>query len=296
MAIACAMTAHQLQYHLVLGHMLAETYVALAYKHLTVDHYLFKLLEPVCADVGFINRSWGLEVISGLKGVKNARSSPPPIISKVLPLTTKGIIDAVSKAQGMFAPSDWFVFDPDGYLQSKCGVNQCTDFKFRTTACDIFEALLIWTQEVVDRYWQEDDDLLQAWWSAIWWQQMQSACRDLSPCSLAHVVATLLFNATFNHDRAHDEYFVRNYHRFPMMFRECGGSTKLEDYLPSDSYMTHVQVAAFGLHSGNLESPFSCFREPFGQDLSKELQKFENDITRIIMESSEYNELGTMTH
>ena len=41
--------------------MVMETFVALAYKHLSPEHYAFKLLGPVSGDVGFVNRSWGMD-------------------------------------------------------------------------------------------------------------------------------------------------------------------------------------------------------------------------------------------
>ncbi|CAE7153607.1 unnamed protein product [Symbiodinium necroappetens] len=101
--------------HLVYGHMVMETFVALAYKHLSPEHYAFKLLGPVSGDVGFVNRSWGMDMlVNGTGEPINAWC-----IGKVTPralLSEAGVLSQILHAQRSFeARKSWFWFDEGGY-------------------------------------------------------------------------------------------------------------------------------------------------------------------------------------
>uniref|UniRef100_A0A7S2K5Z1 Uncharacterized protein n=1 Tax=Zooxanthella nutricula TaxID=1333877 RepID=A0A7S2K5Z1_9DINO len=278
--------------------MVMETYVALAYKHLAVDHYVFKLLEPVSGDVGFLNRSWGVEfLIRNADGAYNDFFKVFHVASNVS-LTQRGLLDQILRAKENFLPEDWFWFDEGGYMRGGCGVKESTSFAFRDSSNKIFGVILEWTRSVVAWYWQEDDARLQSWWTAIWWKQMAVAHRELSKDSLSHLVATCIFNATHNHDQAHDRWLQEHHQELVWGgLRQTDGSRADPSfYLPSAQNQMQYSVAMMGLTNGNLESPLLSYRGMFDTRLGSALKSFEDGLVEIVMSTPYVNRIGSMTH
>lgn len=301
MATCGAIFTSQIKDHLVHGHLMAETYVAAAYQHLKVDHYVFRILEPLCGDVGFLTRSWGIELIAAARGTPSAncvdclcdlRSFSPWF---VLPFTEKAILDAVLRAQETTQPKDWFWFDQGGLMSAESGLKESSRWIFRDIARRVFQALLKFCRSVVESEWKDDDLLLRNWWKSIWWTKMEPAQRELTRDNLAHVLATLMFNTTYRHDLAHDEWLIEHHQFLVSHLRDSKGSFSPRRYLPSRFLHTRSRVVSIGLSGGNLESPLVSYREPFSH-LQGVVQALQDDLSAIIREEPQLQTMGTMTH
>jgi len=304
MATSCAIFTSQIKDHLVHGHLMAETFVAAAYQHLKVDHYVFQILEPLCGDIGILTRSWGIEVIAAAQGTPNPasercveclcniRSFYPWF---VLPFTEKAMLDAVLRAQETTQPEDWYWFDQGGLMSTDSGVKESTPWIFRENARRIFQAMLKFCRSVVENHWKDDDLLLQNWWSSLWWKKMKPVQRELNRENLAHLLATLMFNTTYRHDLAHDEWFMEHHQFLVSRLRDCKGSLSPRQYLPSRFMHLRNRVVAISLIGGNLESPLVSFRKPFSH-LEAAVQALQKDLSDIIREAPQLQSMGTMTH
>lgn len=297
-AVAGALQRHQYQEHLVYGHMVMETFVALAYKYLSPEHYAFKLLGPVSGDVGFVNRSWGMDMlVNGTGEPINAWC-----IGKVTPralLSEAGVLSQILHAQRSFeARKSWFWFDEGGYVMGGCGVQESIPFVVRDTARRFFDVTLAWTSSVVEAFWQEEDHALRSWWEAIWWKQMQPARRDLSRASLARLLATCIVQATYIHDLAHEVWLPENYAGLQLNLVHRGGrSTDPADYLPTHEAQRRLRLSLMALNGSSLESPLLCYRKVFKEDrLQEALRAFEDGLVRIVQATPSVTHVGSMSH
>ena len=295
-AVAGALQRHQFEEHLVLGHMVMETFVALAYKHLTADHFVFKLLEPMCSDVGFLNRSWGLDFLLTNKG------APYEAVLKFLApqsmLSRSSLIEQLTRARERFDPRSWFWFDQGGYMKGGSGVKESTAFPVRDTAEKLFDAMLLWTSAVVDMYWQEQDEALQSWWKALWWNPMKQARRKLSPETLSHLLATCILQSTYVHDLAHEAWLPENHSQLTWTLRSrAPGSTDPRDYLPTAKEQNTHHLGLMALNGSSLESPILSYRKVFPKEsLQQQLKTFEDSLTRIVLATPHMKSLGSMSH
>lgn len=189
MAISSALMSHQLQYHLVFGHLMVETFVSLAYKHLDPDHFVFKFLEPICADVGFVNRSWGVGLIADLPRPSGKSYHYP--LSPALPFTTRGVLDAIKRGQSIVTAENFFCFHKGSYLQGGCGVKDSTPFEYRDISAKVFQTSIEFARCVVDKFWEDQDDKLAHWWESSCWEKT-----FLARCTLTCVPSTLAFSST----------------------------------------------------------------------------------------------------
>ena len=298
LAVAGAVQRHQYDEHLVNGHMVMETFVALAYKHLSVDHYVFKLLEPVGGDVGFVNRTWGTDLL-----LSNEGSPYEPCLHLMSPqslMSTTGVRDQVNRARQRFQPQSWFWFDQDGYMKGACGVKKSTSFPLRDTAQQLFDVMLAWTSCVVDTYWQDQDEALKAWWKALWWRQMKPAKRELSQDTLSHLLATCILQATYVHDLAHESWLPDNHSQLLWKLSSRGtsaSSTDPKDYLPSAAEQSSYRLGLMALNGSSLESPLVSYRKVF-QDkrLQHSLKTFEDNLARIVQATPYLKSIGSMSH
>ena len=296
-AVAGALQRHQFEEHLMLGHMVMETFVALAYKHLTADHYVFKLLEPMCSDVGFLNRSWGLDLLLSSKGA--AYEAFLKFISPQSMLSRSGLIQQLTRARERFDPRSWFWFDQaGGYMKGGSGVKESTAFPVRDTAEKLFDAMLLWTSAVVDTYWEEQDEALQSWWKALWWNPMKLAKRKLSQDTLSHLLATCILQATYVHDLAHEAWLHENHSHLTWTLRDrAPGSTDPRDYLPTAKEQTIHHLGLLALNGSSLESPILSYRKVFPKEsLQQQLKTFEDSLTRIVLATPYVKSLGSMSH
>ncbi|CAE7625942.1 unnamed protein product [Symbiodinium pilosum] len=295
LAVAGAVQRHQYTEHLVNGHMVMETFVALAYKHLSAEHYVFKLLAPVCGDVGFVNRTWGMDLM-----LVNEGAPYGPCLRLMSPqslMSTNGVRDQVAQARQRFEPGRWFWFDEGGYMQGGCGVKQSTAFPLRDTARQLFEIMLSWASSVVEACWQEQDEALASWWRAIWWKQMKPAKRELSQAALSHVLATCILQATFVHDLAHDSWLPDNHSQLLWKLRSRGTSFDPKEYLPSVAEQTSYRLGLLALNTGALESPLFCYRNVFKDDCLQDARTaFEDSLVRIILATPYLTKMGSMSH
>ncbi|OLP93986.1 Pentatricopeptide repeat-containing protein [Symbiodinium microadriaticum] len=295
-AVAGALQRHQFEEHLVLGHMVMETFVALAYKHLTADHYVFKLLEPMCSDVGFLNRSWGLDFLLTNKG------APYEAVLKFLApqsmLSRSSLIEQLTRARERFDPRSWFWFDQGGYMKGGSGVKESTAFPVRDTAEKLFDAMLLWTSAVVDMYWEEQDEALQSWWKALWWNPMKQARRKLSPETLSHLLATCILQSTYVHDLAHEAWLPENHSQLTWTLRSrAPGSTDPRDYLPTAKEQNTHHLGLMALNGSSLESPILSYRKVFPKEsLQQQLKTFEDSLTRVVLATPHMKSLGSMSH
>ena len=295
-AVAGAMQRHQYMQHVVNGHLVMETFVALAYKHLSVEHYVFRLLEPVSGDVAFVNRTWGSDLLFG--------SSAPyerclHCLTPQSLFSTGGVHAQVAWAKKTFKPESWFWFDEGGYVNGACGVKESTSFAFRDAIRHIFAATLKWASSVVETYWQEQDEALRSWWEALWWNQMESARRDLSQDSLAHLLATCIVQATFVHDRAHEAWLPDNHARLVWGLSDRAGDSKdPRAYLPTAVKQTSHRLGLMALNGSNLESPLLSYRKVFSAEerLQPALTCFEDSLARIILVTPYLKSIGSMSH
>ena len=295
-AVAGAVQRHQYQQHIVCGHMVMETFVALAYKHLSAEHYVFKLLEPVSGDIAFVNQTWGGDLLFGHHGAPYETClrclTPQSIFSK------EGLRAQVMWAKEVFEPKAWFWFDEDGYMDGGCGVKESTAFAFRDAIRLIFAATLTWTSFVVDTCWQDQDQALQSWWEALWWRQMESARRDLCRDSLAHLLATCIVQATFVHDRAHESWLPDNHSRLLSRLSDRAGDSKdPRAYFPTAVKQTSYRLGLMALNGSSFESPLLSYRKVFKEEqLKPALKRFEDNLARIILMTPYLKSLGSMSH
>jgi len=136
--------------------------------------------------------------------------------------------------------------------------------------------------------------MLTAWWSALWWGPLAQAQRDLTQSNLAHLLATICFNATHRHDHAHSEGLWRAYLSHVPMLRK-GSKQHPTSYLPT--WRSHVlnQVFGAGLDAGNIETPLQCFTDAF-PELPKATSDYAVALEKVIIETGYINEVGSMTH
>jgi len=293
MAISTCFTSHQLQYHLAFGHFVMEAFVALAYKHLSQEHFVFRFLEPICGDVGFINRSWGIEVICDLPTPEGTKH--PRVVPAVSALTGPGCLEAVLRAQRLMRVEDLLWFDNQGYMQGGSGVFASTPMPYRDTATKLFAILLRFAEQVVVHHWKHNDESLAAWWEAVWsWEKMAPRRCTLTQSNLSHLLATLCFSATYRHDHSHDEWCWQN-HSIVVPTLRHGDKLDPRTYLPT--YKTHLLSRAFmiGLNGGNIESPLQGYAEAF-PDLADAVQEYIRHVDKIIYQCGHRSEIGTMTH
>ena len=295
LAVAAAVQRHQYREHLVNGHMVMETFMALAYKHLSGEHYVFKLMEPVGGDVGFVNTTWGVDLLLLNSGAPYEAClhlmSPQPL------LTPHGVHQQVTQAQQSFEPGSWFWFDEGGYMKTGCGVKESTPFALRHTAQQLFDVTLAWTSLVVSAFWQERDEALNAWWQAIWWKQMKPAKRELSQANLSHLLATCILQCTYVHDLAHESWLPDNHSKLVWKPTNRGQGTNPEDYLPSSAEQTISHLGFMALNGASLESPLLSYRKVFPDDQLKEaLKSFEDNLARIVLNTPYMTKIGSMSH
>jgi len=277
------------------GHMVMETFVALAFKHLSKDHYVFKLLEPVSGDVGFVNRSWAADLVFGNSGGPNGhclRFMTPQSFFSV-----NGVRSQIVWAKKTFEPKSWFWFDQDGYVNGGCGVKDSTAFAFRDTARQVFHATLRWTSFVVESCWHEQDEALRAWWDSIWWSQMEPARRELSKETLSHVLATCIVQATFVHDRAHESWLPENHSRLLWGLSTRGQTKSPLDYLPSAVKHASYRLGLMALNAFSLESPLLSYRTVFREErFCDALSNFEDALARVVLTTPGLHSIGSMSY
>ena len=297
-AVAGAVQRHQYQQHIVNGHMVMETFVALAYRHLSPDHYVFKLLEPVSGDIAFVNQTWGGDLLYGHGGSRYdtcVRCLTPQSI-----FSNDGLRAQIMWSKEAFEPTSWFWFDKDGYMNGGCGVKESTVFAFRDAIQLIFNATLKWASSVIDVCWQEADEALESWWQALWWKQMEPAKRDLSRDNLAHLMATCIVQATFVHDRAHESWLPDNHSRLLWGLSDRAGDSKdPRAYFPTAARQTSYRLGLMALNSrySNLESPLLSYRKVFQEErLQQALKLFEDSLARIILVTPYLKSIGSMSH
>jgi len=296
MAMSCVVSVHQFQFHLVFDHMTTEAFVALAYKHLYKEHYIFRALAPVCGDVGFINRAWGFNMIVGIpeKGRESSQfSSSKHGPTAAFPFTTNGSITAIRRAKRTLTCENYFWFDEGGYMKGGCGVKESTPFPVRDDARKIWDATLKLATSIVSNHWKQSDKHLKRWWTDIFWGPFKTRQCNMTPENVSEVLATIIFNATHRHDFAHSRYLAEN-HRFLVATLLNGNQLNPATYLPSQSLHNQAVVQYVGLHGGNIESPLNCFEEAFPEIES--VLEYPAEISAVIQQSQHLKEIGSMTH
>jgi len=276
--------------HGVNHHLVAETFGALMFKHLDADHYVFKFLGPVCGDAGFLNRSWAFEVICGERNPVGTYHQFP--LFDVQAFDTSGLNLVLDRFRGKIEAKDVFWFDAGGYLTT-CGVLTSTHFPYRDLATAIFNATLELAEAVVDRFWQDEDSKLAAWWEALWWGFLRPARRELSKSSVSRLLAHVAFLSTHRHDYSHSPAHV---HDDRMIFGLRRGSVdKPESYLPSEEHEL-IQKAFFaGLASGNVTTPLNCWFTEF-PDMQNAVQAYVNAVEQGVSEVSDLRGIGSLSH
>lgn len=293
MAIATSFTVSQLVPHLVHGHLMTEAFVALAYKYLTPHHYVFRWLEPLCSDVGFINRSWGLEAICDMPnpdGLLHRFSA-----SHALALNGPSCLEVISRGARLAQAEDVLWFESDGAMYGGNGVSVSTPMPYRDTAVKLFHVMVQFAADVVNRFWDDEDHDLAEWWKAVWsWEKMSPLRKPLDRENVAHFLATICFNATYRHDHAHDEWILQHHVLNLPMLRK-GDVTYPESYLPTKRLQLAAFAAVSGLVTGNIENPFDGHIDAF-PELNDEALRYVDAADKIIFECGHKDSLGTMTH
>jgi len=296
MAMCCMICAHQFVFHLVFDHMATESFVALAYRYLRIDHYIFRALAPVCGDVGFINRAWGFNMVVGIPspGSENSEfSSAKHGPTAASCFTTKGTITGIRRAKLMMTRADYFWFDEGGYMKGGCGVKESTPFPVRDDARKIWKATLKLATSIVSTHWEQNDTHLKDWWNSIFWGPFQSRRCKMTIENVSEVLATILFVATHRHDFAHSKYIADNHMFFVAMLLH-GSKQNPTSYLPSQELHNEAVAGYIGLHGGNVESPLSCFEEAFPE--IDNVREYAARLRTVMRESDHLNEYGSMTH
>jgi len=291
MAISASLVVQQLCFHLV-DHMAVETVVSLCYKHLAADHFVFQVLEPICGDVGFLNRTWGIENITAALDPWGIRVLFP--ICDMMPLTEKGVEDCVRRGKVLHEASRLFCFDDDGYFPSACGVYASTHFPYRDTGRNVFNTILKFVRSVVGHFWFEEDRLLEAWWQAIWWGHLAPSKRELTKEHLAHVLSQFVFAATYAHDVSHSRWLLVNHPYHAPMLRK-GDPQKPETYLPTNLQHIITRLGMAGLMSDDLETPYTCYRRQF-PEVPEAVAEYEAELRSIARTDVFVDKMGSMTH
>lgn len=295
MAMCCALTMHQFQYHLVYDHLATESFVALAYRFLHKEHYVFRTLAPVCGDVGFVNRSWGLKVILGDSdnaqrfGPDSSRNGP----CAAFPLTPQGAVNAIKRAKQMLHSSNYFWFAEGGYMKGGSGVKDSTSFPFRDDAMEVWNSTLELTTAIVQHHWQSQDKDLAEWWDAIFWGPFESQQKPLTIKNVSNVLATILFVATHRHDYAHSEYLFEN-NKLLVAILLQGDMQKPSSYLPPPLLHDKAITQYLGLQGGNTENPLDCYVNAFPE--IPEVKRYGRSVQRIISRSQYLKRVGVMSH
>mmetsp|Transcript_32472 Transcript_32472/g.77132 ORF Transcript_32472/g.77132 Transcript_32472/m.77132 type:complete len:648 (+) Transcript_32472:41-1984(+) len=293
MAISACITVHQMCFHLC-QHLAMEGVMCCYYTHLTANHYAFKIMEPLCGDVGFLNQTWGLELITGIRDP--AGKAWNLCIADVLPLTGPALMECVSRGKKLLPLSHQFPFDEDGgcFMRDNCGVAEDAKLPVRNAALMVFEVCLEFVEKVVNIHWRDDDLQLARWWESIFWGFRAPKMRPLTKKNVAHILATFMMLATYCHDLAHNRWVYIN-HMYHVTFLYQGDMMDATTYTPDDDSHVILRAMLAGLMGDDLETPLTCYQEVF-PECEKAVKSFSCTLKKIQAKIRHIDKFGSMTH
>mmetsp|Transcript_12513 Transcript_12513/g.33478 ORF Transcript_12513/g.33478 Transcript_12513/m.33478 type:complete len:647 (+) Transcript_12513:74-2014(+) len=306
-AMASVLYAHQIGVHLVHGHLLCESMMVLAYKYLDPKHFFFKWLEPLAADVQFINESWGLGLI--LYGT----------IMEMGPITSDGIIKLVENAKTNAFEGDltWDIIER--LKPENSGVPESCKWNWRTTARVVAGIVRELATAVVDRFYDPNDAALAEFLSqCYWWRHTKTGCTGTRPAKpgdsqagakkqVINLMVEFYMNASYRHDYSHDDFLWRACSYLPPMLQRNVDPERPETYLPSKSiYAMNLQVT-HALQAGVIETPLEGYPSAYGGDaqLKPAVDSFVHDMKALLAVANiqgekathgHMNQCGSMTH
>jgi len=289
LAATALITAHQLGVHLAHGHLLAESQVVLAYKHLTPTHWLFNWVEPLAGDVQFINETWGLEVI--IYGT----------IMDMGPMTSPGLAKILENAKSLAFEGDLTWDLMERLKPEHSGVPEHCPFNYRFTARILQGYVRELATAVADKYWSPADKATINFLREVYW--WKAPPNTVTKKDAIDWMTGFFMNASYRHDYSHDDYLWRIGHALPTVLMANPVPSDPSTYMPNKKIFSMSLQIAHSLQAGVIETPLEAYYYLVEGDADKDIRlavdKFVSNVQGLLVLGGRHehmNQCGSMTH
>lgn len=267
--MANALTVYHICFHLTYQHIWAENVFCKCMKFLDNNHWIYKLLSPICGEAGLINRSWGLYSITGLKehhmvfGKKQKEKSL--CIADTLFINRDSCKTMIKNAQELYHNKDPLILDED------TGV--------------LYFAYQNFVSDIVDKMFEVEQVKTTQWF-------IKTFKMEFTKSNLKHELTNLIFMVCPEHDRAHDDFMVYNSDYTIPQF-------EIENQIPKVSYKVrhHINAIADSLNPLFSSNPQTCWeRFATNYELESSYVKLQEILNEIYEKDNFINQYGAMTH
>lgn len=263
--LANAVTVYHICHHLTNQHIWVENIFCRCIKHLTLDHWIYNFLSPICGDAGLINRTWGLYAITGLKE-HDIQSNKPnkECIADLLFISRESCNQMIINSQKLFKNDIFQILDNE---------NQ-----------ELLNAYKIFVTKIVNIMYLKDKDKTEEWF-------INTFKIEFTKSNLIDELTKLLFKICVEHDKSHDDFIYKYHENMLTKFYMKKG-------IPTTSYVLkyHARLISDYLNPQFSSSPESCWDNFCDKNECKQAYHiFQNVLRKVKDKSHNINQYGVMT-
>jgi hypothetical protein len=286
-SIAAVEMVEQLFLHLLDVHLIGEVVAISLFKNLPRKHPVYRLLEPVCTLVPFINEAWGYNEIKYH-------------LAQILPITPEGLDQLVeARFTAVNRKSHAFVWDIYDLAENIC------DPAARKRCLSVRDRIQEFVETNLRRYYgsdeqfAEDPDVINFMRDVNSFVPINGGPKSWEDDSLLKWVGAVLYNCTYRHEQHHkDQYdnpemnmqwattYMKDVKHVPVTEEEFRAS------LPAMPDVHRAARIAFALERSYIQSGFPQYYEGVKEVDQNSIHDLADHLQKILGT----NTIGSLSH